>query len=63
VGQLKKNGVIDEALAGLTYKQWENKVSGMLNMGYFNFNSIVDGKNGVHYFKNLGVNLWALVVG
>ena len=37
-------------------------MTGTSTMGYINYNNVVDGKDGAHFFDNLGDGLWATII-
>lgn len=63
VENLFSQGQISDKIVGLNYEDPndQNSVS-TVSFGYYDFNQIMYGEQGLSYFDNIGLNVWALIL-
>lgn len=63
VWRLFESGFIKRALVGINYEKWgDYHQRSRINMGYIDFDEIVDGEDGANYYSNLGGDYWGLMI-
>jgi len=63
IWRLFDSGFIKRALVGINYEKWgDYHQRSRINMGYIDFDEIVDGEDGANYYSNLGGDYWGLMM-
>jgi hypothetical protein len=63
VWRLFESGFIKRALVGINFEKWgDYHQRSRINMGYVDFDEIVDGEDGANYYSNLGGDYWGLMI-